>query len=109
MELKCFKAKEFGLSIIRSLRTVPRNTKVVWQTLIYDHVRKADLIMGYWTDRNKSGVPGHFLEIIKQQFSILKSSQYKVMYGTFPTELKLEALKNALLPPIFFLDTKSNC
>ena len=51
-----------------------------------------------------------FLEIIKQQL-FLKAVKYKAMYdGFFFFQIEvLLALKNAWLPPIFFLYTKSSC
>ena len=50
----------------------------------------------------------HFWEIIKQQL-FWKAVKYKAMYGIFSKIEALLSLKNAWLPQIFFLDTKSNC
>ena len=66
--------------------------------------------MGYWNPERKLGVAGHFLEIIK------KAVKYKAMYSVVVVVVffffQFEALlsvKNAWLPPIFFLDTNSTC
>ena len=52
----------------------------------------------------------HFLEITKQQV-FYETVKYEATYGIFFfSKLKLFlSLKNAWLPPIFFLDTKSTC
>ena len=77
---------------------------------IYGYAGKADLSMGYWNPERKLGVVEAFLEIIKQQLIILKSSkiQSNVLRFFFQIEALL-SLKNAWLPPIFFLDTKRTC
>ena len=44
------------------LRTMPTSIFAV-----DDHAGKLDLSKGYWNPKQKLGVIGHFLEIIKQQ------------------------------------------
>ena len=71
-------------------------------------VGKADLGKGYWNPKRKLGGNHAFLEIIKQQL-FSKVVKYKEMCGvSFQIEAFL-ALKNAWLPLIFYLDTKSTC
>ena len=67
---------------------------------------KADLSKGYGNPERKLGVTTHFLEIIKQQL-FQKTVKYKAMYGIFSQIEALLSLKNAWLPLIFSLDTKS--
>ena len=89
------------------LRTVPTNKEVFFGWLI-DCVGKADLSKGYLNAKRKLGVTTHFLEIINQQL-FKKTVKYKAMYGVFFQIEALLSVKNAWLPQLFFLDTKSTC
>ena len=74
--------------------------------MVYDYAGKADLSKGYGNPKRKLEVTTHFLDIMKQQ---LFQKNSKILYGVFFQIEALLSLKNALLPPIFFLDSKSTC
>ena len=76
--------------------------------VVYDYVGKVDLSKGYGSPKRKLGVTTHLLEIIQQQL-FQKAVTYKARCGVFFQIEALLSLKNAWLPPIFFLDTKSTC
>ena len=77
-----------------NLRMVPTNAKVCLCGYCYQNPKR------------KLGITTHFSKIINPQYE-QKAFKYKAMYGV-PFQIKASlSLKNAWLPPIFFLDTKS--
>ena len=76
----------------------------------FGYAGEADLGKGYYNTKRKLGVTMPFLEAIKQQLLFQEAVKYKAMYSIFflPIEALL-SLKNAWLPPVFILDTKSTC
>ena len=69
---------------------------------------KQILVAAIEIQKRKLRLTTHFLEIIKQQL-FKKLVKYKAMYGAFFQIETLLSLKNAWLPPLFFLDTKITC
>ena len=62
--------------------------------MVHDHAGKADLSKGYWNPKRKFGVTTQFLEIMKQQYSIiLKNSKIQQAIYTLFSKLKLYYLR----------------
>ena len=75
----------------------------------YDCAEKADFNKGYWNPKRKLVIAGHLLEIIKQQLFWF-FGLFLFCFYCFVSQIEaLLSLKNARLPPIFFLNTKSTC
>ena len=111
-----------------NLRTVPtivtahtfcasRDTRVSygWCLLIREYfcaaenyTEKAELSKCFWYLIRKLGVTMHFSEIIKLQFR-KKSQTLLYILAVFRDIIAYLSLKNAWLPPSFFLDFNSPC
>ena len=66
-------------------------------------------LKGYWNPKRKLGVTMYFSEIIKLQFG-KKSHTLLCILALFKKIVaQLPLKKNALIPPILFLDSSSPC
>ena len=121
-KIMCSSSLRPGLRTVATIVTVhtfcaSRDTRVSygWCLLIQgyfcavqNYVEKAELSICFWYLKRKLGVTMHFSEIIELQFrkNPIHCFIFLVLFRDIIAKL---SLKNAWLPPIFFLDSNSPC